>query len=190
MVLDSGTVITIAWVAAVLVWLAGSLMTKTTVRSQTAGSRLLEIAPLLVGVVLLRADRTLFRMLSVRFVPATAGWQEIGAAVTVAGVALAIWSRFYLGRNWSASVTVKRGHELIRSGPYSVVRHPIYSGFLLAILGTAIYQGEVKGLLALVLASVTWKIKSLHEEAFMVTEFGDQYAQYKRDVKSLVPWVW
>ena len=87
-------------------------------------------------------------------------------------------------------MTVKRGHELIRSGPYSVVRHPIYSGFLLAILGTAIYQGEVKGLLALVLASVTWKIKSLHEEAFMVTEFGDQYAQYKRDVKSLVPWVW
>jgi protein-S-isoprenylcysteine O-methyltransferase len=126
----------------------------------------------------------------VRFVPGTAAWQMAGAAITVAGVAVAVWARFYLGKNWSATVTVKQEHELIRSGPYSVVRHPIYSGFLLAILGTAIYEGELKGLFALVLASVTWKIKSLHEEAFMEAEFGAHYTQYKRDVKSLVPFIW
>jgi protein-S-isoprenylcysteine O-methyltransferase Ste14 len=190
MVFDSGTMIEVAWTVAILVWLAGSLTTKATVRRQSAGSRLLEIAPLLLGVVLVRTNRTLFRLLAVRFVPATADWQMIGAAVVVAGVAVAVWARFTLGKNWSATVTVKQEHELVRRGPYSVVRHPIYSGFLLAILGTAIYQGELKALLALVLASVTWKIKSLHEEAFMETEFGAQYTQYKREVKSLVPWIW
>ena len=183
-------VIEAAWVVAVVVWLLGSLTTKATVRRQTAGSRLLEIAPLLLGVVLLRTDRTIFRLLAVRFVPSTADWQMIGAAITVAGVAVAVWARFYLGKNWSASVTVKQEHELIRSGPYQVVRHPIYFGFLLAILGTAIYRGELKGLVALVLAAVTWKIKSMHEEAFMQSEFGEQYTQYKREVKALVPWVW
>jgi protein-S-isoprenylcysteine O-methyltransferase Ste14 len=183
-------VIGVAWIAAAVVWLVGSMKAKATVRAQSAGSRLAELAPLLLGFVLLRTDRTLFHMLAVRFVPATAGWEEIGAAVTVAGVAVALWARFYLGGNWSARITVKEDHELVRSGPYSVVRHPIYSGFLLAILGTAIYGGELKGLVALILVSVTWKIKSLHEEAFMLSEFGEQYTQYKREVKGLVPFVW
>ncbi len=190
MAFDLDTVIEAAWLVAVVIWLAGSFTNKATVRRQSLGSRLLEIAPLLLGVVLLRTDRTLFRLLAVRFVPDTEGWRVIGAALTVAGVAVAIWARFSLGKNWSATVTVKQEHELIRRGPYKVVRHPIYSGFLLAILGTAIYAGQLKGLVALVLAAVTWKIKSMHEEAFMETEFGAQYTQYKREVKSLVPWIW
>jgi len=190
MMLDSRLVIIAAWLAAVIFWLVGTIKTKATVRRQTLSSRLLEIAPLVLGIVLLRTDRTLFHLMAVRFVPATAGWQMVGAGITVAGVAVAIWSRYFLGQNWSATVTVKQEHELIRTGPYSVVRHPIYSGFLLAILGTAIYDGEYKGLLALVLVSVAWKIKSLHEEAFMQSEFGDDYTQYKREVKGLVPFVW
>jgi len=105
-------------------------------------------------------------------------------------VVVAIWSRFYIGRNWSATVTVKEGHELIRSGPYSVVRHPIYSGFLLALLGTAIYMGQVRGLVAVGLAMIVWKIKSLREESFMQSEFGEQYVQYRRHVKGLVPFIW
>ncbi len=189
--MNSGIVVAAAWIVAAVVWLVGSVMTKAAVRSQSTGSRLAEVAPLLLGFVLLRGgDPTLFRMLAVRFVPDTEGWEMIGAGITVLGVSVAVWSRFYLGRNWSANVAVKHEHELIRSGPYSVVRHPIYSGFLLAILGTAIYGGTYKGLLALVLASVTWKIKSLHEEAFMQDEFGDVYTQYKREVKGLVPFVW
>jgi protein-S-isoprenylcysteine O-methyltransferase Ste14 len=85
---------------------------------------------------------------------------------------------------------VKEDHQLIRSGPYSVVRHPIYSGFLLAILGTAIYNGEMRSLIALALVLIGWKIKSMREEAFMATEFGEQYVEYRQQVKGLVPFVW
>jgi len=186
----SGTVIAVAWIAALIVWLIGSMTTKATVRSQSGTSRLLELAPILIGVLILRGNRFLLRSLSARFVPATPLWQDIGVALTVAGVAFAIWSRFYLGRNWSAKVTVKEEHELIRTGPYSVVRHPIYSGFLLGILGTAVYSGQWNGLVALALILISWKIKTAREESFMESEFGEQYVQYRRDVKSLVPFVW
>lgn len=179
-----------AWVAVGLVWLIGAFTTKTTVRRQSVGSRLFEILPMVVVFALFFGNRTLLESTSVRFVPETLGWRSLGAALTVAGVAVAIWSRFYIGRNWSAAVTVKEGHELIRSGPYSVVRHPIYSGFLLALLGTAIYAGEVKGLIAVAIALIVWKIKSLKEESFMESEFGEQYLQYRREVKGLVPFIW
>jgi protein-S-isoprenylcysteine O-methyltransferase Ste14 len=179
-----------AWIGAAVVWLIGGLNTKTVVRTQSAGSRLLEILPLLVVFVLLRGDSTLLRWTSMRFVPDTLGWQSLAAAVTVAGVLVAIWSRFYLGGNWSATVTVKQDHELIRSGPYSVVRHPIYSGLLLALLGTALAVGEIRGLLAVALALLAWKIKSRREESFMESEFGEQYMQYRQNVKGLVPFIW
>ena len=85
---------------------------------------------------------------------------------------------------------IKRDHELIRSGPYSIVRHPIYTGFLLAILGTVIYIGEMRGLVAFALAITGLKWKSLTEESLMQEQFGTQYADYKRHVKALVPFVW
>lgn len=150
----------------------------------------MEMAPIALGVLLLRGDPRFATWLGQRFVPATDVWPWVGAAVTVAGAAVAVWARFYLGSNWSPTVTVKEKHELIRSGPYRVVRHPIYTGLLLAILGTAIYVGEWRGLFALGLALAAWKIKSLREEQFMQSEFGEEYEQYRREVKGLVPFVW
>ena len=185
-----GAIIAVAWIVAIAVWLIGSMTNKRTVRRQPMGTRLLEMLPLIAGLILLRANSALARWASTRFVPPTLEWPYIGAAVTVAGIVLAIWSRFYLGTNWSASVTVKQDHQLIRSGPYSVVRHPIYSGFLVAILGTAIYVGEVRGLCALVLVLIGWKIKSLREESYMENEFGEQYVAYRRQVKGLIPFLW
>ena len=85
---------------------------------------------------------------------------------------------------------IKRDHQLIRSGPYSFVRHPIYSGLLLAILGTATYIGEIRGLFALALAIIGLKWKSLTEESFMQEQFGSSYIEYKRHVKALIPFVW
>jgi protein-S-isoprenylcysteine O-methyltransferase Ste14 len=185
-----GGVITAAWITALVVWIIGAFTTKATIRRQSIGSRLLEMSPLIVGYLLLRGTPSLLYWTSTRFVPPTFEWQVIGAVVTVAGVAIGIWARFYLGGNWSATVSVKQDHELIRTGPYAAVRHPIYSGLLLAILGTAIYAGEIRGLFALALAMVALKIKSMREEAFMQDEFGERYVQYRREVKSLVPFVW
>jgi len=86
-------------------------------------------------------------------------------------------------------ITVTRDHELIRTGPYAVVRHPIYSGFMLATLGTAIAFGEVSGLLAVLLVVAAWGYKASLEESAMLEQFGAQYEAYRRDVKGLVPYV-
>ena len=86
--------------------------------------------------------------LGTRFLPDTMIVYLLGLLMVVAGLAFAIWARVHLGRNWSGTVTVKENHELIRSGPYAIVRHPIYTGLLLAVLGTAIVFGEWRGLLA------------------------------------------
>ena len=149
-----------------------------------------EVLPLFAAFLLLRSNPGLTRWLAARFVPQTVECEICGVAVTMAGLAIAIWARFYLGANWSATVTLKQGHELIRSGPYSVVRHPIYSGLLLAMLGTAIYVGEIRGLFAVALATWAWKMKSRVEESFMESEFGDRYVAYRREVKGLVPFLW
>jgi len=112
-----------------------------------------------------------------------------GLALTVIGVAVAIWARLILGTNWSAVVTIKQDHEIIRRGPYSIVRHPIYSGGLLALLGTAIAFGELRGLIGLALIFIAWWMKSRLEESFMEEQFGAAYARYRRDVKGLIPFV-
>ena len=87
-------------------------------------------------------------------------------------MALAVWARFYIGGNWSAVVEVKKDHQLIRRGPYAIVWHPIYSGFMLATLGTEVMQGEPHGLLALALIVTVWGYKSRVEEGFLVKQFG------------------
>ena len=101
-----------------------------------------------------------------------------------------MWARFALGRNWSGTVTVKHDHELVRSGPYAIVRHPIYSGFLLGLLGTVIVRGSLGALLGLGVIVLVLRLKSLTEESFMLEQFGSQYTAYQRDVKALVPFLW
>ena len=78
----------------------------------------------------------------------------------------------------------------MRSGPYRIVRHPIYTGLLVALLGTAIALGPLRCFLGVVLAAMAWKFKSVTEEAFMVQQFGDQYRRYQMEVKGLVPYIW
>jgi len=179
-----------AWIAIGLIWLVAAFTTKRTARRQDIGTFLVHVFVLGIAFDLIFSD--LFRrgFLSWRFVQASGAIGWTGFAITVAGVAVAIWARFYIGSNWSGTVTVKQDHELVRNGPYSLVRHPIYSGLSLALLGTALAVGEVRCLLAFVLVVFEFKRKSLLEERFMIEQFGAQYVQYRREVKSLVPFVW
>jgi protein-S-isoprenylcysteine O-methyltransferase Ste14 len=124
-----------------------------------------------------------------RLLPAWPAIAWTGLALTVIGCAFAIWARLSLGRNWSGTVTVKEGHQLMRRGPYAVVRHPIYSGGLLALLGTALVVGELRGLLGVALAFLGWGTKLRLEEAFMSEQFGAEYTRYRREVKALIPFV-
>ena len=111
-----------------------------------------------------------------------------GAAVTVAGLGFAVWARIHLGRYWSAAITLKEGHRLIRSGPYRWVRNPIYTGILTGVLGTAIALGRTRGLAALFILYLTYSWKIHREQRLLAGEFGEEYAAYCREVPSLVPY--
>ena len=182
------------WIAIGAVWLIAALAAKPTARREAATSRLLHIAIMAAVFALLFPRLPLgFTLpvgpLAARFVPDSPAIAWMGLALTVAGCAFAIWARLLLGGNWSGSVTVKRDHTLIRQGPYAVVRHPIYTGFLLGMLGTALALGEWRGIAGLALAFAGWRMKSRTEEAFMAAQFGDEYTGYQRQVKALIPFV-
>ena len=102
-----------------------------------------------------------------RFVPIALWLASLGAALTFAGLAFAIWARFIIAGNWSSYVELKRDHELIVAGPYRYVRHPIYTGLLLAFAGSALAVGEWRGVLAVVIVAASFWRKLRLEEAIM-----------------------
>ncbi|MEO8026812.1 MAG: isoprenylcysteine carboxylmethyltransferase family protein [Bryobacteraceae bacterium] len=177
------------WAALAAVWIVGTLRNKQTVRSQPAASRALHSGLLLLGILLIFAPQPDLGSLSSRFVPRNGIAEECGLVLTALGVGFAIWARVFLGGNWSATVTVKERHTLVRSGPYRIVRHPIYTGLLLAMLGTAISVGELRALLGWLPVLVGFWYKSRLEESYLLAEFGEQYVVYREHTKSLIPFV-
>ena len=113
----------------------------------------------------------------------------LNAAVTVAGLLFAVWAREHLGRNWSRSVTIKQGHEMITTGPYAVLRHPIYTGILAGFLGMAIAISQVRGFIVFVLIFLVFWPKLRMEEKWMRSQFGETYATYARQTAALVPYL-
>ncbi|MCB9183275.1 MAG: isoprenylcysteine carboxylmethyltransferase family protein [Flavobacteriales bacterium] len=112
----------------------------------------------------------------------------VGLMLAVAGASLAIWARVLLGANWSLSVQHKQQHALITSGPYSKVRHPIYTGLLLAFAGNVLIVGDWRGLLALALLFVAFWMKLRKEEQLMLEVFGEDYRAYMNRTGTLLPW--
>ena len=110
---------------------------------------------------------------------------SLGATLTAAGLLLSIWARHHLGKNWSQAVTVKHDHEFIVTGPYSIVRHPIYSGLLLDFIGSALARAEFLFAVVLVFVALWRKLKL--EEKWMHAQFGDSYEAYSQQVAALVP---
>ncbi len=182
-------VIDAVWIALGILWWAGAATAKQNARTEPPMSRLVHLVIMVSAFAMLFYPPLRIGVLAMRWLPDTAVTGYTGLAITLAGAAFAIWARLYIGRNWSANVTIKQDHELVRGGPYAVVRHPIYSGLLLAVLGTAVALGEVRGLIAFVLALIGWRMKSLVEEKFMAEQFGDEYGKYKRKVKALIPFI-
>ncbi len=177
------------WIALLAVWTVGALTAKRAVRRQSQESRRVQLLLAVSGYVLLFSPLLSVGILGWRVVPGTEVVDGVGLALTVAGFLIAIWARLTLGGNWSSSVTVKQDHTLTIRGPYAYVRHPIYSGLLLAVLGTAIVFGEVRCFLALIVMATGFWIKFHTEESFMEEEFGQQYSAYKERVKALIPGV-
>jgi protein-S-isoprenylcysteine O-methyltransferase Ste14 len=125
--------------------------------------------------------------LATRFAPASPSIGKFGVTVTVVGIAFAIWARWHLGENWSATVTLKEGHELISSGPYRYIRHPIYSGMLVAFVGTALALGEYRALISVGIVLVAFYTKAKKEERFLTQEFGEKFREHSRRTGMFLP---
>jgi protein-S-isoprenylcysteine O-methyltransferase len=177
------------WMATFAVWAVTSITAKQTIGSYSDWQSRVAVWIVALSWWLL-FDRDFKGLLGWRFLQTTAIATYAGLALTVLGLALAVWARFFLGGNWSTLVELKRDHQLIRGGPYAIVRHPIYTGFMLASLGTALMQGELHALLAFALITTVWTYKSRLEEAFLVKQFGAEYHQYRNRVKGLIPFIW
>ena len=181
----------VVWIAFFLYWRIRALNTKTTQRIEPLASRILRIFLCLIAVALL--------LITPKYVPLpwlyhqlwpTGLWPFwLGAALTIAGLLFAVSAREYLGSNWSSAVTIKQGHELITTGPYSLVRHPIYTGILIGFLGMAIAMSQVRGFIVLALFSLAFWIKLRREEQFMRSQFGEVYATYAQHTAALVPYL-
>jgi protein-S-isoprenylcysteine O-methyltransferase Ste14 len=183
------TVLLVAWGAFALAWALGALHTAPTVRRETAAERLSYVLPtvLLALLVWTRPD---LPVLGTRFAPEAPATFTLGAALLYAGVAFAIWARVHLGRYWSGTVTLKEGHRLIRTGPYAIVRNPIYTGLIAGFLGSALLVDRLGVLLGAIVLAVSFLVKIRREERFLTDRFGEEFLAYKREVRSLIPGVW
>ena len=113
-----------------------------------------------------------------------------GVALAVAGFALTWWARIHLGKDWSAAVTLKENHALVRSGPYALMRHPIYTGLLLAFAGTVLAEDAASAWLGFALVAFGFVLKLRQEEQLLIAHFGETYKDYQARVRALVPGIW
>lgn len=179
------------WLAWVITWWVFATNVKATVRRQPPLSRLFNMVLLWCAFVLLFWGQIVpVRALMDHFLPLSQWrfWAALGAALTLVGLLFTVWARVYLGRNWSGMfATIKADHELITGGPYGLVRHPIYSGLMLAFIGTALAIGQWRGVLGAVLALAAIVHRIVVEEGFMREQFGATYDSYAKRVRALVP---
>jgi protein-S-isoprenylcysteine O-methyltransferase Ste14 len=184
------TIILCLWLGLGIVWLAGAFVAKPRARAESLHSRL-PLTGIGVLAVLIGFTRYFrFGWLARTLLPAGPAVAYTGLSLAAVGIGFAVWARVSLGGNWSGIATVKENHTLVTQGPYALVRHPIYSGLLLAILGSVVVAREVRGLVACGLLLVMLSARARIEERFMTDEFGSEYSEYRRRVKGLIPFVW
>jgi len=184
----AGRFIAACWVLFFVVWLIAALFAKRTIeRSRSWGRPIVWIVALL-----LLATRGRWTPLSsgVSLWRTTPTLAVVAAAVTAAGLSIAFWARAVLGGNWSGAVVLKEQHELIDRGPYAFVRHPIYTGVLLMVLGTVTFWGTRDGLILFAVMVAGLMVKAQREERLLTTHFPDVYPRYSARVRArIIPFV-
>lgn len=175
-------VFAVGWGAFWLYWLLAAFSTK---RGRIPWSRELRIRAVIVVVAIVLVRLGAFRGHGVHSDPLCAG---LGLALFALGLGFAIWARIHIGRNWGTPMTQKDEPELVTSGPYRLVRHPIYGGILIAGIGTAVALSWW-WLAAFVLAGVYFLYSATVEERYLTEQFPDDYPSYKRSTRMLVPFV-
>jgi protein-S-isoprenylcysteine O-methyltransferase Ste14 len=175
-------VFAVAWAAFWLYWILAAFSTK---RGHVQWSRELRIRVVIVGLAIVLVRVGAFRGHGVDTDP---GRAAVGLALLALGLGFAIWARVHIGRNWGTPMTQKDEPELVTSGPYRLVRHPIYSGILVAGVGTAVALSWL-WLAAVALAGIYFLYSATVEERYLSEQFPGEYRLYKSATRMLVPFV-
>ena len=179
--------ITVPWIVFVAYWAVGALKTRRTISQESFGSRYGVLLLEILGFVMLFGGVGEIGVLGRHVVPQTYASAVTGMALTWIGIAIAVWARWHLGQYWSARITLKEGHKIIRSGPYAYFRHPIYSGLDLAVLGVALAIDEWRCVVGVALIVLGYWIKAKKEESMLATQFGEIFEEHRRHTGFLIP---
>jgi protein-S-isoprenylcysteine O-methyltransferase Ste14 len=177
------------WAGFFAYWWTTALLNRTPLKRVPSRFGFLTGMAIPAAIILIAAGLVAPDLYTARVLPDLLPFVIAGLLVMIAGLAFAIWARLHLGKNWSARPAIREHHTITRTGPYAIVRHPIYTGIFTGILGTAIATGALLAFVSLFAIFVLFLIKIRMEEQFLVEEFGEEYERYRREVKALVPWV-
>jgi protein-S-isoprenylcysteine O-methyltransferase Ste14 len=180
--------IDVPWIVFVVYWAVAAMRTRRTQKRESAGSRYSVMVLLFTGYGLIfLSEKIRTGVLHAQIVAPNAPFAMTGVVLTWLGIGLALWARWHLAENWSGRITIKEGHELIRTGPYAHLRHPIYSGLDLATIGTVLVINRWGCLMGAVLVIVAYWIKARKEEAMLSTRFGEAFQEHCRRTGFLFP---
>jgi len=174
----------LAWSGVALFWTGSG---KTSQSGEFRFYRPLRLFILAVTFYLLFWRETGIGFLGNRFLPRSGAIAVAGFIATLLGWAVAIWARVHLGRYWSDKVVLREDHKLVRSGPYAYMRHPIYSGVLLGVAGTAVVLNEVRGVAAFLLLLANYAIKAKKEERILAQQFAEEFTEHQQHAGFLLP---
>ncbi len=178
----TGQVIFLCWAMFIIYWIVASFRVKRTVEKQAGWWRI---------QILLIASAIAFSLINLGPIlwPYALTIGIFADIVTLIGLIIILWARIVLGGNWSTSTVLKENHELIQSGPYRYVRHPIYSGLMILVLGVAIFYGRAIGFVALAISFIAAWLRAREEEKLLTGHFPEEYPNYKARVKAFIPFV-
>jgi protein-S-isoprenylcysteine O-methyltransferase Ste14 len=181
------------WWVFVIFWAAMARKAKRSVREEKRGERLAYNIPTALGIVLVVTSTPMVwgheNLLTMPVLPRGTPFAIASAAASLCGVALAIWARITLGRDWSVNVTLKEGHELVTGGPYASIRHPIYTAVILLVLGLFLLFETLGGVIGIALVVLGCWIKLRQEEVLMIGQFPQAYPAYMQRTTRLIPFI-
>jgi protein-S-isoprenylcysteine O-methyltransferase Ste14 len=179
--------VTDAWMLLMAYWLISAWNLKRMKYIAPANVRFTQLIFLVPGCILLFADSLRVGLLRIAVLPKTSAIAGLGVTVTFMGIAFAIWARYCLGSNWSSQVAIRENHELIQSGPYRWIRHPIYTGIIIGAWGTAIVAGQLGAFLGVILITLGLAYKGKQEELNLRALFGDSWSAHAQRTGMFLP---
>ena len=175
------------WLLLLVVWVMLWFGMKKAKKLERWGERAQHGILVVAGFFLLFGNGVPWGWLNYRLVPNEPAVWLAGLAMTALGIGISIWARLSLGANWSGMVTLKTGHELVRTGLYRWIRHPIYTGILLGMVGTAMIKGHLRGWIGVVVVLCAFYFKARREERFLREEFGAGFDEHSRRTGMFLP---